>query len=217
MEAGGRTWAVAGTGAEHVFPPEHDELYEQIVQSGGAMIWPFLPSQESRQHTFPSRNRVLVALADVVVVVQAGIPSGALNAAACARAMGRPLWVVPGAPWMPQFCGGARLLDRAMQKGGSELYGVRALTSTKVFLGSLRQSAMFFPSPSTELVRALPTTLTTDEKAIANAASRDPKHADELAAAAGLGAGAAATALLTLALENVLVEGPGGFFRRAGP
>jgi predicted Rossmann fold nucleotide-binding protein DprA/Smf involved in DNA uptake len=94
---------------------------------------------------------------------------------------------------------------------------VRPLTSTKVFLESLGQTAMLFPSACAEPASSLPTTLTDDEKALAEAASREPKHGDELAAAAGLSAGAAATALLTLALENVLVEGPGGFYRRTGP
>jgi DNA processing protein len=50
-------------------------------------------------------------------------------------------------------------------------------------------------------------------KALA-AISTEPRHADAIAASAGMSPQATTAALLTLALENVVVEGPPGFFRR---
>jgi len=88
------------------------------------MLWPFNPGDRGAFH---ARNRVLVALADAVVVVQAGLPSGALHAASCARRLGKPLWVVPAAPWMGNFAGSLKLLED----------GARALTSTDPLLSSL--------------------------------------------------------------------------------
>ncbi len=94
LAAGGRTWAVAGTGHGVVFPEQHAGLFDEIALGPGAMIWPFAPDYRHRS-AFLARNRVLVALADAVVVVQAGFPSGALRAASCARTLGKRSWVVP--------------------------------------------------------------------------------------------------------------------------
>ncbi len=61
----------------------------------------------------------------------------------------------------------------------------------------------------------LPAHLGTAERALAEACSGQPQHIDEIASHARVCARDAATGLLTLALENVVVEGPEGFFRRA--
>jgi DNA processing protein len=111
LDANGRTWAIAGTGQDHCYPPEHAALFDRIGKGPGAMVWPF-EAHYGHRSGFLARNRVLVALADAVVVVQAGIPSGALHAAAWARKLDKPLWVVPAAPWMKEFAGSRLLLEK---------------------------------------------------------------------------------------------------------
>ena len=115
LDAGGRTWVVAPTGHELCFPPEHQGLFDEIARGPGAMIWPFAPRAAPHRPAFLARNRVLVALADAVVVVQAGPRSGALHAASWARKLGKPLWVVPVAPWNERL----RRLARAARQGSS--------------------------------------------------------------------------------------------------
>ena len=212
IDGGGRTWAVAATGCMHVYPPEHAALYAEIVATGGAMIWPSPPHQAVHRAAFSARNRVLVALAHAVVIVQAGIPSGALNAAKWCRSLARPLYVVPTAPWMAEgFEGSMSEIAR----------GARVLTSTRellrdVGLGGGRHKPARHPSPG--LPSGLPTrALTPDEAAVLAALTLTPRHVDEIAAKSQLAAHLTTTALLTLALEDVLVEGPAGFFRRANP
>ena len=95
LEAGGRTWVVAPTGHERCFPPEHAGLFAEIARGPGAMIWPFAPALLATGRAFLARNRVLVALADAVVVVQAGSPfggpaRGVVGAQAEQAALGRP-------------------------------------------------------------------------------------------------------------------------------
>jgi DNA processing protein len=196
LDAGGRTWAVAGTGCEHCFPPQHAGLFERIGQGPGAMIWPFAPARAARPGSFLLRNRVLVALADAVVVAQAGLPSGALRAAECARSWSKPLWVVPAPPWATGFAGSRQLLDQ----------GVRPLTSIDAFLQTL---SLHQNSAARDV---LP--LTPIQSAVLHATSGAPLHLDDIAAGAHVAIQAAAAALLTLALEAVVVEGPPGFFRR---
>ncbi len=201
LEAGGRTWCVAGTGELHCYPPEHAPLFDRIASGPGAMVWPFPPDLAAVARAFRERNRVLVALADAVVVVQAGLRSGALSTAGRARAQRKPLWVVPVSPWEQSekfdFGGSRRLLD----------LGARPLQAAEPLLASLahlvrRASVGSTSKAEGALLAGLPAPL---EPAL---------HLDEIAARAHLSPQAAAAALLTLALENVVVEGPLGFFRR---
>jgi DNA processing protein len=143
------------------------------------------------------------------VVVQAALRSGALSTAARAQAQRKPLWVVPVSPWEGaeppgddeerrfDFGGSRRLLDQ----------GARPLQAAEPLLASLahlvRRATV---GPPSEAERTLLTSLP--------APLEPPLHLDEIAARAHLSPQAATAALLTLALENVVVEGPPGFFRR---
>jgi DNA processing protein len=189
LQMGGRTWVVAGTGPDQCYPPENADLFDEIGRGPGAMIWPFSAGPRG---AFLKRNRILVTLADAVVVVQAGPRSGALHAASCARKLRRPLWVVPASPWMDAFSGSLTLLSQ----------GVRPLTSTRVFLASLRPH----PKPGDP---PLP-----NESRVLHALESMPIHLDDVVARSSLPVQLVSAVLLTLALENVVVEGPQGFFRR---
>jgi DNA processing protein len=204
LAAGGRTWVVAGTGCNHVFPTDHAALFAEVARSAGAMVWPFGDEVGPMTFTFLARNHVLVALADAVVVVQAGKGSGALHAAGCAHKLGRPLWVCAPPPWVGDaFDGSRELLARPAATGA------RPLHDDAVLFASLGLGPP--PPRGPVLTRAL----SDSESAVLGATSAAPLHLDAIASRAGLPSQAAAAALLTLALENVVVEGPPGFFRDA--
>lgn len=205
MEGAGRTWAVAPTGCNRCFPPAHAALFDRIGSGPGAMLWPFPPDFQHRSG-FVARNRVLVALADAVVVVQAGARSGALHAAACAGKLGRPLWVVPAPPWRQQgFEGTHALVERIENVGPARRgFSIRALTSIERFVAALGLQA----------ASDLPRALSGAEIAIYDATSTGPRHLDEIASRSRCPAGTVAAVLLTLALEDVVVEDPPGHFRR---
>jgi DNA processing protein len=92
----GRTVAVLGTGVDVVYPARHHLLYEEIVLSGGALLTQFPPGAQPRPQTFPVRNRVIAALAELVVVVEASDKSGSLHTARATRSLGRQLVALPG-------------------------------------------------------------------------------------------------------------------------
>jgi DNA processing protein len=222
LSSNGRTWAVAPTGCDHCFPEIHVDLFETIGRGPGAMLWPFAPDHQSPS-AFLKRNRVLVALADAVVVVQARRQrSGALHAARCARKLDKPLWVVPAAPWMvEEFAGSLELL----RLGARPLVGLEPLMASLSLEHPLgcesatgdegaARSTGTAADEGTEELPALP--LSEVDSAILRALSHAPLHADAVSSLTGLTAQATITALLTLALENVVVEGPPGFFRRQG-
>lgn len=231
LAAGGATWAVLPTAVDRSpFPPENRRLFQAVsVAPEGRVVWCVHGRPQAKY-----RNGVLCALADAVIVVQAHYRSGSLNAAHWAMQLRKPLWMVPSAPWDGAYTGALPLLgdgrarplwscegflaayDRAEAPGcpaevhaafwGSEPAGVLP------WPGRTRK-----PTPATKRPRGatpvLPGLRSQDEKAILSALSATPTHVDELVHRSGVCASSAVTALLTLALEDVVVEGPDGYFR----
>jgi DNA processing protein len=95
LAAGGKSWAVWGTGPDRIYPPEHGELAEELAATG-ALITEYPPGTPPRRHHFPERNRILSGLARAVVVVEAAARSGALVTARLAMEEGREVLAVPG-------------------------------------------------------------------------------------------------------------------------
>jgi DNA processing protein len=200
LAAGGRTWVVAPTGVGEVYPKGHEALEGRVIAGGGAMVWPFPPGTPPYRGNFLRRNGVLVALSQVLVIVQAGIPSGALNAAKWAEQLGRERWVVCPAPWESSSDFAGCLVERAR--------GARALTSVDFFLQAIGVPTL--PGRPVPPKRRKPA-----ETCLLAALAAGPRQVDELVAESGLGWSQAMTALLTLRVENVLVEGPEGWYRLA--
>jgi DNA processing protein len=94
--AGLPTVAVIGSGLSALYPDYHSQLAEEIAACGGAVISEFPPTMAARQHHFPMRNRLVAALGDATVVVEAGAKSGALITARLAGELGRCVFAVPG-------------------------------------------------------------------------------------------------------------------------
>jgi DNA processing protein len=198
LEARGRTWAVLGCGAPLVTPSHNKDLFARITQNGGAIVRPFPDGTGVHTSRFLSRNGVLVALSEIVLVAQAGLPSGTVNTARWAHKLRRPLWVAPGPPWEgTRFAGSWHIVDRYST--------ARLLRSEKDFVEKVL---------GVRDVSVPPPNLDADELVVFEALGSDEKHPDELAAKTGLPAAAVSTALLTLALGDVVVEGSAGLFRR---
>ena len=97
LAEGSSTFAVLGCGADVVYPDRHTQLFARIAKRGG-LLSEYPPGTPPRRGQFPARNRLIAALAEAVVVVEAAYRSGALITAKLARSMGRPLFAVPGSP-----------------------------------------------------------------------------------------------------------------------
>ena len=94
LEAGGTPIAVLGTSLERVYPRHHRPLQAEVARRG-LLISELAPGAPGLRGAFAKRNRVLVAMAQAVVLVECPRPSGALLAAEIAWSLQRPLWVVP--------------------------------------------------------------------------------------------------------------------------
>ena len=95
MDGGGKTIAVLGCGVDVCYPPENRELMARIIENG-AVISEYPPGTPAIPGHFPSRNRIIAGLSEMVVVVEAGKKSGTLITADLALDYGRDVFVVPG-------------------------------------------------------------------------------------------------------------------------
>jgi len=229
---GGVTWLVSPTGRGLIFPLENADLFERVEKSKTSrIIYPFADYAPKTTESPRMRNGVLVALAECVVVIQARENSGSRNAISWARQQNRPIYVVPAEPWNPGYQG-------SIEAG---VNGAKALWSVEWMMNELHlpepdmnDPRGILPEVGKPLPKARPrsrrpprrsfladplfpvdlASWSEDEKSVFSALSMAPTQQDEIIVKTGLGTSSALTALLTLSLKDVVVEGPDGFFRR---
>ncbi|SFN47564.1 DNA processing protein [Pseudobutyrivibrio sp. UC1225] len=95
LEGGGNTVAVLGCGCDVIYPPENHLLYEEIAKNG-AVLSEYQLGTNPVAMNFPRRNRIVSALSNIVIVVEAREKSGSLITADFALEQGKDIYVVPG-------------------------------------------------------------------------------------------------------------------------
>lgn len=131
ISAGGNTVAVIGTPLDKAYPAQHSSLQEEIY-SDHLLISPFGRGEKTFKSSFPKRNRVMAALTDATVIIEASDTSGTLHQAAeCAR-LGRWLFILASLvenvelSWPRKFLAGEKV---AILKDTSDL--VRAVLADR--------------------------------------------------------------------------------------
>lgn len=108
---------VLGCGVDRVYPACNRELFRQ-TERFGCILSEFAPGSSAEGWHFLKRNRIISALSNGVLVVEAPTRSGALNTANHALEQGRDVFVVPGNIDVVTCTGSNRLLrDGAIAVG----------------------------------------------------------------------------------------------------
>lgn len=199
LDAGGRTVAVIGGGHARIGPRAHQPLARRIEASGGAVVAELQPDAVPSRGTFPRRNRIISALSDAVLVIEAPARSGALITAHLALEAGLTVLVAPGRPGDPTTAGCLALLRDTPAR---PLVGLDELVVDLGFAAvSPRSASGPVPAPRLDAETAIGL-LGPAEQAVARALVAGPASADSLVLRTGLPAAVIAGAITLLELRG---------------
>ena len=100
LAAGAASIAVLGCGLDRVYPPQNEELAQEL-RLHGALVSEFPLGSAPLRHHFPQRNRIIAGLALGTLVVEAAARSGSISTALHALEYGRDVFAVPGSVGNP--------------------------------------------------------------------------------------------------------------------
>src|SRR3989475_4200146 len=205
LAAKGRTIAVIGSGLSKLYPPENRTLAEKIRNDSGAVVSEFSMEIEPDRQTFPMRNRIISGWSHGILVVEAGLNSGALITAAQALEQGRAVYAVPGHINAPSAMGSNRLIQQ----------GAKLVMSASDILEDL-QVLLPETKPSPEAAaRPLPE-LSSEERRVYDAINPSETPIDQIAAKSDLPSAAVSSTLLQLELKRLVKQLPGKYFVKLG-
>ena len=198
------TIAVVGTGLDRVYPRQHLALAHRIAQRG-LLVSEYLLGTPPLAANFPRRNRIIAALSQGTLVVEAALKSGSLITARQAAEQGRDVFAIPGSIHSAQSRGCHALLKQ----------GAKLVETAQDLLEELQ------PSRRTQVpvVRAGKDTaagLDAKEDVVLCALGFDPVGLDALVARTGMAAAQLQARLLELELQGDLARLPGALFQRMG-
>jgi DNA processing protein len=189
LRAGGLTAAVMASGLDRLYPSQNQRLFAAIAERG-ALLSPFATGAPPRRFRFVRRNRVIAALADVVVIVEAERASGSLYTARAALEYGRCLAAVPGSPGC----------EALLAQGALEVE-----TGAEV-IAAARGQLVSPPRPTPPIG--------SDEALVYAALDAAPREFADLAAATGLDEIRVHRALVGLELSRLALPMPGSSYVR---
>ncbi len=96
LDNGIPTAAVVAHGLNTIYPADHRSTAAKIVSEGGAIVTEYTSGAPIHKGNFLARNRIVAALADVVIVVESDTKGGAMSTARIASAYNREVMAVPG-------------------------------------------------------------------------------------------------------------------------
>ena len=224
---------VLGCGADVVYPRENAALF-QLVAEQGCLLSEYPPGTAPNARHFPARNRIISALSDAVVVIQAAEGSGALITARWAAEQGREVFSVPGPAGDPLSRGcnqllrdGAMLAESGLDVMREYLYrypgavrmqnveckmqnegsGIKDQGSGAVGAHSVRPSEV--PAAKIDLAA-----LTDTQRAIVTALENGPLQLDALIDKTGLSAAQVLPQLTVLQIKGVISQAPGKIYQQ---
>src|SRR3954453_1369927 len=201
LAAKGRTIAVIGSGLSKLYPPENAALAEKIADGNGAVVSEFSMEIEPDRQTFPMRNRIISGWSHGILVVEAGLNSGALITATQALEQGRTVYAVPGHINAPSAQGSNRLIQQGAKlvMDASDI-----LDDLEILVPNAKPSADAASRPLPEL--------TPDERSVYDSIDAAETSINDIAAWSHLTSSTVSSTLLRLELKRLVKQLPGKYF-----
>ncbi len=214
-----RSIAVVGSGLDVPYPKANRELLGEIARSGVVFSEYPLGTPPERWR-FPLRNRIVSGLSMGVVVVEAGIKSGALITARCALEQGREVFAVPGPVNDPRSAGVHHLL----KEGATLIENVHDILGAYDHLAILQGRAHDVPKEQPGERACLPpsapshcshrTSPPEEAQRVLAALTDTPQHIDVLCQKTALPCGRLLSLLTMLEINGMVRQLPGKHFLR---
>ncbi|TKI03241.1 DNA-protecting protein DprA [Martelella alba] len=208
LDAGGRTVAVLGSGLQHIYPHQHRGLAERIVGEGGALVSEFTLDAPPLACHFPYRNRIISALSQGVLVVEATARSGSLVTARYALDQGKDVYALPGPLGNPATEGTHWLIRQ----------GAYLITQPREILEQLGNGLNWLNLPRDEIICAAEREVELPFADVLANVGDEVTPVDVVAERAGQPVPEVVVKLLELELAGWIAVVPGGYvrLRRAG-
>ncbi len=237
LQAGGGTIAVWGTGIDRIYPPSNKNLAYEIAEKG-LIVSEFPLDTRPFAGNFPRRNRLIAALSQVTLVVEAALESGSLITAKLAAEMGREVMAVPGSIDNPHSKGchklikdGAKLVEclddilhecpGLLQNAAVPSYSINKKNKKTEKRTAVRETSSepVLPFSDDLDVRKQPAQANTvaaptAEDELLDAMGYDPVHPDILAQQTAWAAADVYARLLEYELDGIVAALPGGRYQR---
>ena len=207
LDAGGRTLAVLGSALDEFYPRENLSLATEISNSG-AVISEFPFGKKPDKTTFPIRNRIVSGLSEGVVVIEAGVKSGAMITANQAAEQGKQIFAVPGRIDHHFAAGPHQLL-----RDGAVLVEKAADIINELPQMRINEMNVLKGSDSPDFTG----NLSKNEQSILSALGLDILNIDELTRETGLTSGDVSSLLIGLEIKNLVAIRPGRQVERILP
>ena len=217
LAAKGRTVGVLGCGLGQIYPPENYALAERIADGNGAIVSEFPMTTTPDRQTFPMRNRIISGSSLGLLVVEAGLNSGALISAGQAADQGRTVFAVPGPIDRDTSQGSNRLIQQGAKLVMDSADIIEELSGLPGFVLPWTTSASERddPPPVTEPPSTLPLpALKPDEAAVYAAVGPDETPIDQIILKCGLPTSTVSSTLFALELKKRVKQLPGKHYVR---
>ena len=208
LAAGGVTIGVLGGGLLRIHPQEHVPLAAAIVKNNGALISEYPMNFPVSRQSFPRRNRIVAALSQATVVIEAGMESGALITARMALEQGKAVFALPGRVDEPQAAGCNSLIRDC---------GAKLVTAFQDVLSDFD----FLPGMKPQNIAAAGVPSVPEPVKLFNAAEESICHAlkvhgpgslDDLSQRTQLPAGVLAGTLMALEIRDIIAKSAGNIY-----
>lgn len=218
LSVGKKTYAVLGCGADVCYPAQNKSLYNNIIANGG-IISEYPPGAEPLAWHFPVRNRIISGLADLVLVIEARIKSGAMITADAALEQGKDVYAMPGrvTDRLSEGCHrliaqGAGIAWNADEVMFALFHGERQKNECVSSYKNGTCNTMNDKREEQISARKIISGLAREEKKVYSCISLHPKHINELLKETGLDMQNLLSALLSLELNGYIKENTKNYY-----